>query len=46
MPAGTWNLGRIRKTAKRQFLKDLPTIAIRDTQSSSDRYFNINMVNL
>ena len=41
MPAGTWNLGRIRKKAERQFLNDISTIEIRDTQSTSDRYFNI-----
>ena len=41
MPAGTWNLGRIRKKAERQFLNNISTIEIRDTQSTSDRYFNI-----
>ena len=42
MPAGTWNLGRIRKQASLLNLTTLDTIVIRDTQPSSPDYLNIS----
>ncbi|MBC8300784.1 MAG: hypothetical protein H8E55_34090 [Pelagibacterales bacterium] len=41
MPAGTWNLGRIRKTADYIGLKDLSSISINDDSTTSDQFFNI-----
>ena len=40
MPAGTWNLGRLRKRADYVGLKDLG-ISIIDQTVNSDNYFNI-----
>ena len=40
MPAGTWNLGRLRKRADYVGLKDLG-ISLIDRTVSSDNYFNI-----
>jgi len=42
MPAGTWNLGRIRKQATLRNLTALDTIVVRDTQPSSPDYLNIS----
>ena len=41
MPAGTWNLGRLRKRADYVGLKDLGISNI-DTTVNSDKYFNIS----
>ena len=41
MPAGTWNLGRLRKKADYVGLKDLGISNI-DTTVNSDKYFNIS----
>ena len=41
MPAGTWNLGRLRKRVDYTGIKDLSTIQIRDTSPFSDQFFNI-----
>ena len=40
MPAGSWNLGRLRKRVEYVGLKDLG-INIVDQSTSADRYFNI-----
>ena len=40
MPAGTWNLGRLRKHAEYVGLKDLG-ISIIDTTANADQYFNV-----
>ena len=40
MPAGTWNLGRLRKRVDYVGLKDLG-ISIIDQTSNSDQYFNV-----
>ena len=40
MPAGTWNLGRLRKRIDYVGLKDLGA-GIQDTSATSDRYFNV-----
>ena len=40
MPAGTWNLGRLRKRVEYVGLKDLG-ISIIDRTANSDQYFNI-----
>ena len=39
MPAGTWNLGRLRKRVEYVGLKDL-NIPLVDQSTSADRYFN------
>ena len=41
MPAGTWNLGRLRKRVDYVGVKDLGTIRIRDNSPFSDQFFNI-----
>ena len=41
MPAGTWNLGRLKKRVDYVGLKDMSTVVIRDTSVTSDSYFNI-----
>ena len=41
MPAGTWNLGRLRKRVDYVGLRELSTIQIRDNTPFSDDYFNI-----
>ena len=40
MPAGTWNLGRLRKHVEYVGLKDLG-ISIIDTTADADQYFNV-----
>ena len=41
MPAGTWNLGRLRKKVDYVGLKDMSSVVIRDTSPFSDQFFNI-----
>ena len=41
MPAGTWNLGRLRKQVEYKGIKDLDTYVVRDTSLTSEDYFNI-----
>ena len=41
MPAGTWNLGRLRKRVEYVGLKDLSSVVINDNSVSSDSFFNI-----
>ena len=41
MPAGTWNLPKIRKTVPYRGIKDISTIEIFDTTPTSDNYFNV-----
>tara|TARA_R110001592_G_scaffold17663_1_gene74084 strand:+ start:400 stop:6114 length:5715 start_codon:yes stop_codon:yes gene_type:complete len=41
MPAGTWNLGRLRKNVEYTGIKDLGSIEIQDTSTNSDTFFNI-----
>ena len=41
MPAGTWNLPKIRKTVPYRGIKDISTIDIFDTTATSPNYFNV-----
>jgi hypothetical protein len=41
MPAGTWNLGRLRKKVDYVGLKDMSSVVIRDASPFSDQFFNI-----
>ena len=41
MPAGTWNLGKIRRTVDRIGLATAPTIEFNDTSPFSIDHFNI-----
>ena len=41
MPAGTWNLPKIRKTVPFRGIKDISTIDIFDTTATSPNYFNV-----
>jgi len=41
MPAGTWNLPKIRKTVPYRGIKDVSTIELFDTTSTSPNYFNV-----
>ena len=41
MPAGTWNLGRLRKRVDYVGLRDLSSVVIRDNSVNSDQFFNI-----
>ena len=41
MPAGTWNLPKIRKTVPYRGIKDISTLSVIDTTPLSHNYFNI-----
>jgi len=41
MPAGTWNLPKIRKTVPLRNIRNISTIDIFDTTSTSPNYFNV-----
>ena len=44
MPAGSWNLGRLRKVVQKMNLNTSSTIRIRDTSALSNDYFNIKHI--